>query len=99
MITSGSAALQLEKSRQAMRRDGFLGTVSVYMVGLWSEPNYERIRADTRRRSNEPGKLGHELAARFHTDIWAHVHVRREHADVARRDFPTLHECEHAARR
>ncbi len=35
------------KSRQTVRRDGFLGTASVYIVGLWSEPNYERITADT----------------------------------------------------
>ena len=25
------------KSRQTVRRDGFLGTASVYIVGLWSE--------------------------------------------------------------
>src|SRR6266511_1271119 len=49
-------------------------------------------------RPNEPGKLRYVMGAGLHTDVWADVHVWREHAHAARCNFSALDQCEHAAR-
>ena len=51
------------------------------------------------RRSDEPRRFRHKLDPGFVADVRPHVHVRREHADVARRDFSALHQREHPTRR